>query len=156
MADLAAADVAVSIPSSNRDFGGVHTGKNLSIATLTFGDGSKTYPAGGIPMPAIGQFGYRKALDFVAVEPPPGNGFVYKFDRANHKLKIFTQGITTGSTAATTSGNGALVENSAAAETAARMPNTAIDTTYDFGPLKEMAATIAPAAVSLTLFMAGE
>lgn len=43
--------------------------------------------------------------------------------------------VTTGSTAAGVSGNGALAEDSAAAETVVRLANSAVDTTYDLGSL---------------------
>ncbi len=156
MAEIAAANVAVSVPSGKRDIGGVHVAKNITMAEITFGNDTLTYPTGGIPMPAIGQFGFKKAIDFVAVEQPPANGFVYKFDRANHKLKIFTQGVRTGSSTAADATSGSLAENSAAAETALRLMGTAVDTTYDLGAMIELPAAIAPAAATVGLLLIGE
>ena len=39
-------------------------------------------------MPAIGKFGFHFAIKRAYIEQP-GNGFIYSFDRANHKLRIF-------------------------------------------------------------------
>lgn len=154
MAAIASTNVTVTVTPAGRDiFPG--SPKLVVLASVVFGDGSLTYPTNGVPMPAIGNFGFKKAIQFAVVDPPI-NGFVYKYDRTNHKILIYTQGMTTGSTGTTTSGNGALAENSAGAETAVRLANSAADTTYDFGPLKEMAATIAPAAVTLQLLLVGE
>jgi hypothetical protein len=46
------------------------------------------YPALGIPQPALGKFGFNFAIKRVYIEQP-ANGFIYSFDRANHKLRIF-------------------------------------------------------------------
>ncbi len=155
MAVLTSGDVSVSIPARDRDI--VPSGpKIMSMAVLTFGDGAKTYPAGGIPLPVIGMLGLKRELQFAAIEQPPGNGFIYKVDRTNHKLKIFCQGMTTGSTAAASCGNGALAENSAGSEGAVRLSGTAADTAYDLGGMMELPSTIAPASVSLPLLMIGE
>jgi len=156
MAVIAAANVAVSLPARSRDLGGISAVKEISLATITFGNGTLTYPTGGVPLPAIGQFGFKKAIDAVFVAQPPGNGFVYKYDQANHKMKIFTQGAVTGSTAAADATSGAKAENSAGAETNVRLMGTAVDTTYDLGPLIELPNTIAPAEVSIPLLMIGE
>ncbi len=156
MSALASSDVTVTISAGDRNIAGGAAFKNVSMASITFGTGVLTYPTGGIPMPAIGSFGFHKEIQFVAIEQPPANGFVYKFDRSNHKLKIFTQGMTTGSTTAADSASGALVENSAAAETAARLMGTAVDTTYDLGAMIELPSTIAPASVTLKMLMIGE
>lgn len=155
MADLTAADVTIILPAQQRNF--VRSpSKQFVLADLTFGDGVDTYPVGGVPLPDKAQFGFKKSIDFGAIEQPPANGFIYKYDRANHKIKIFTQGITTGSTAAADSVSGALVEDSADAETAVRAMGTAIDTTYDLGAMKEMANSIAPAQVTLSILLIGQ
>jgi len=155
MTALASTDVSVSIPVADRNI--IPTGaKVISIADVTFGDGSLTYPAGGVPLPDKSMFGFKKQIEFVAIEPPVGNGFVYKYDRTNHKIKIFTQGAVTGSTAAADSTSGALAEDSAAAETAMRLMGSSVDTTYDLGGMIELPAAIAPAEVTLRLLMFGQ
>ncbi len=157
MADFASTDVTVTIATRDREIFGATAGKNGTIATVAFGDGALTYNTGGVPMPAIGTFGFHKAIDLGMIQQPVANGFVYKYDSANRKIKIFTQGFTTGSTGAGATENGALVENSVGAEAAApRMSKTAVDTTYDMGPLIELPDGLAPAAVSLKILFIGE
>lgn len=155
MSAIASTDVTVTCNQQDRNCAGAGAFKDFVVATVAFGNGSLTYPTNGVPLPAIGYFGLHKGIDFVAIQSPPGDGFVYKYDATNHTIRIYAQGIRTGSTSATTPGNGALVENSLAAETAARIPNTAVDTDYDFGPLKEIGA-LAIAAVTLKLLIVGQ
>ncbi len=156
MAELASTNVTVTVNSRDREIAGAQAGKNLTLASITFGDGALTYPTGGVPLPAIGMFGFRNAIDFCAIQQPVGNGFVYKYDATNHKIKIFTQGFVTGATAAAVNENGALAKNSGGAEGAPRIPNTVASTTYDMGGMIELPATVAPTAVTLKLLMVGE
>lgn len=154
MTALASTNVTVAVTRRGSD---ILPGspKKVQLADVTFGNAVLTYPAGGVPMPAKGAFGFNKEVDFVAVEQP-NDGFVYKFDRANWKIMILAQGFTTGATAAAVNENGALVVDSAGAEGVPRIPHTAASTTYDMGPLKQIPATVAPAAVTLRLMMVGE
>lgn len=156
MAGIASTDVTVTISARDKDVAHGRASKNITVASVTFGDGVLTYPTGGVPLPAIGRFGYQRSVDFVGVQEPITNGFRYQYDGTNHKLKILTQGVVTGSTAATACESGALVENSAAAEGSIRLSNTAIDTTYDIGGMIELPATVAPASATVKLLMFGE
>jgi len=156
MADLTSSDVTVTRSVRDLDIGHGRLSKNMSIVSVAFGDGSKTYPSGGVPLPAIGNFGFQQQVDFCAVQEPSANGFTYKYDNTNHKIRIYTQGVVTGSTAATATESGALAEDSAGAETVVRLSNTAINTTYDLGALIELPTTIAPASATLKLLMLGE
>jgi hypothetical protein len=155
MAAILSTDVTVSVATDKRDIAHGAAQKNISIADVTFGDGSLTYPSGGVPLPAIGEFGFQREIQLGLIEEAPANGFHYKFDRENHTIKIFTQGVTTSSTAADANENGALVENSAAAEATVRLPNTVADTTYDLGAMIELPVTIAPAAATLRMLLIG-
>jgi len=158
MAALESTDVTVTISGRDRDIGHGAVQKNMTIADIAFGDGVKTYPTGGVPLPTIGNFGYQRQVDFGAIEGDPDDGFVYRYDRANHKIKIFTQGIVTGSTAAASMDGytGTKIEDSGSAEGDAVIANVAIDTTVDMGPLIELPATITPAATSLRMLLLGE
>lgn len=155
MAAIESTDVTVSVAGDKRDIAHGVTQKNISIVDITFGTGALTYPTGGVPLPAIGAFGFQREIQLGLIEDPPANGFHYKFDRANHKIKIFTQGVRTGSTAAGAYTNGAVAEDSAAVETVVRLSGTAIDTTYDLGAMIELPATIAPAEATLRMLMIG-
>jgi len=155
MTAIVATDVAVSSSHRNRDVFPVG-GKIMSIVDITVGDGALTYPTGGMPLPDKANFGMKREVSAILIEQPSANGFIYKYDRENNKLKIFTQGAVTGSTAAAAAEDGALAENSAAAEGTVRLPNTVADTTYDMGGMIELPATIAPAEVTIRLLVFGE
>ncbi len=85
MADLTADDVTVTLPLADRHFPPIPL--ILSFPTITFGDGAKTYPAGGVPLPAAAKFGVKAIKRFHIQQP--ANGYVYKYDSANHKLLVF-------------------------------------------------------------------
>ena len=86
MAYLAAVDVTVTLPLADIYY--PSGGLVKSFPTVAFGGASLQYPANGIPMPAIGYFGMKKEIKRVFIEQP-ANGFIYHFDRANHKLRIY-------------------------------------------------------------------
>ena len=58
---------------------------------ITFGNGALTYPAGGIPLPAIGNFGFLRGIDFMAIQQPR-QAYSFRFDKANHKLMMLDFG----------------------------------------------------------------
>ena len=101
MADLVATDVTVSLIQQDQDF--LSMGKRVSFPSIAFGDGALTYPAGGIPLPAIGALGMKKEIKRMHIEQP-ANGNNYHYDHTNHKLRIFTATATeaTGAIAAIT------------------------------------------------------
>jgi len=90
MTALASTDVTVTVNSRDKDIGHGALSKFLGIATIAFGDAALTYPTGGVPLPAIGLFGLQRQVDIGLVEPPYGDGYVYKYDRTNHKMLIYT------------------------------------------------------------------
>lgn len=87
MAEMAATDVTVTLTPD--DFDRSPDKGIITFPSISFGNGSLTYPSGGIPMPDLGKFGMQFALKRVLFEQP-ANGNNYCFDRANHKLRIFT------------------------------------------------------------------
>lgn len=153
MTALAATDVVITLPVQDVDIS--RGAKVISLPTIAFGDGALTYPTGGVPLPAIGKFGMKRQLQRLFLQAPL-NGMVYRYDPTNHKLKIYTQGFVTGSTAAAAAEDGALVENSLGVEGTPRIPNTLKDITYDMGQLIELPVTIAPVAVSIPAMVVGE
>lgn len=85
MADIAASDVTYTLikktveDSSMRDF----------VMTVAFGDGALTYPSGGIPLTA-GKLGCpNQVLSLVIFSPASSNGYTYKYDAANNKIRIY-------------------------------------------------------------------
>lgn len=86
MADLATGDVTVSVEKSRR--GG--PGQRANTVKITFGDGAKTYPSGGVPLPAKESFGLTYALeDLIIIDPDDSNGLAYKYDHSNQKLRMY-------------------------------------------------------------------
>jgi hypothetical protein len=94
MADLAAVNVTVTLTPQDQDFLGM--GKRISFPTIAFGNGALNYPALGVPLPAMGAFGMKKEIKRVFIEGQPGDGFVYKYDRTNHTMRIYQVGADPG------------------------------------------------------------
>lgn len=86
MAYLAAANVTVTL--AQKDIIPLGMSKKMTFPSIAYGNGVLQYPALGIPMPVKGNFGFKAQIDRVFIEQP-ANGFVYHFDRTNHKLRIF-------------------------------------------------------------------
>jgi hypothetical protein len=85
MPDIAASDVSYSEQES--DFGA--NAKIERVVSLSFGDGALTYPAGGVPLTLAG-LGMTTKLDSLnIIDEANGNGFAYKYDKANNKLRIY-------------------------------------------------------------------
>jgi len=158
MPAITSSDVTVTVDNRLLNMGARGLDKTMSVISVTFGDGSLTYPTGGVPLPVKEQFGFKQSIDFCQPQMPSANGFFYKYDATNHKLKIFTQGIVMGSTGVSPSGVGAYVEDSSGSGTSGQpeIPGTSPDETYDMGPMIELPSTIAPASVTVPLLMLGE
>lgn len=83
MAALTQADVSVSVVKP-RKFD-VERPEDF-IAAFTFGDGAKTYPTGGVPLPDYGDFG-MSGIEFAEIQQPAGDANYYRYDAAAHKLE---------------------------------------------------------------------
>lgn len=82
---MAAVAIAVNKRSKLED------GRQHVSATLTFGDGATTYPAGGILL-AKGSLACPKGIDELHfVDAGNGNTNLFKFDLANLKVRIFVE-----------------------------------------------------------------
>jgi|GEM_PF-572151 hypothetical protein len=86
MADLTASDVTVT--KVNR--GGIIPGfARLGLVDLSFGNGAKTVPSEGIPLPAdLRLYGMHKSIKHMTLQGPPASGLVFEYDQTNHKLLI--------------------------------------------------------------------
>ena len=59
------------------------------VMTVAFGNGTLTYPAGGVPLVA-GKLGCPNTIrSCVLFSPASANGFVYKYDEVNNKIRIY-------------------------------------------------------------------
>lgn len=87
MADLTSSDVTVTVHPGDRNL----LGKlRMNIGSIAFGDSAKTYPFGGVPMPAMGQFGMNKGIKALDIVAPIGCGYEFRHDKANSKIKLFS------------------------------------------------------------------
>lgn len=87
MADLAASDVTVTIQKVG-PIAGTYQRRNL--VKIDYGDGAKTYPANGVPMPSAEKFGFKRELqDLILIDPVSADGILYKYDRANKKIRHY-------------------------------------------------------------------
>lgn len=137
--------MAISVSISNFDVAG---NKRHHSGTVTF---DSSYPTGGESFTAS-SFGLS-SLDRLDIYPK--SGYVFEVDYTNSKILAYSQGFRTGSTAASTSADGALVENDAAAEGAFRAYGTAVDTDYKIGAMKEVANTVNLSAVAARFVAVG-
>jgi len=83
------ADVTATVTIVDRDFLGV--ANKITLASIAFGNGTNTYPSGGIPIGGKEQFGINKQIKAVFVDQPI-NGYVYKTDYSDQsalKLRIY-------------------------------------------------------------------
>jgi len=87
MVALVAADVTVTVEKRV-----IESQRKRNRVKLVFGDGAKTYPTGGIPMPAKGLYGLVRELEALAFyDQSHADGFVYKYDRVNNKMLIYAE-----------------------------------------------------------------
>lgn len=88
MAAFVASDVTLTITSTI-----MIASRRFVIGTLTFGDGSLTYPTAGIPLPAIGSFGFKVACLALIVFGVNARTTEYlaQYNPAAHKLQLFEE-----------------------------------------------------------------
>lgn len=85
MAAIASSNVTYSVVKSKIGEGGYKE----QILSIAFGNGALTYPAGGIPL-LKGKMGLPTDVqEFGLIDPASANGFVYKYDKTNNKLRIY-------------------------------------------------------------------
>ena len=83
MADLTSGDVTVTVTDRSRQ-----GKKRHSLVDIDFGDGALTYPTLGVPLPVIGDFALQSFIDKLDIyDPDNSNGLLWKYDKANHKLR---------------------------------------------------------------------
>lgn len=95
MADIAASDVTHTVVSRART---ASQGINNEV-TIAFGNGVLTYPSGGVPLTGALMGCPNVVSDFDIVDAGNANGFLYKWDKTNNKIRIY-QGDNTNAAAA--------------------------------------------------------
>lgn len=100
MADIASSDVTITVQS------GTHRIQNKVreiTVLIAFGNGTLTYPTGGVPLPGYASFGMQRYLeDIVIVDNDCPQGIMWKYDRPNKKLRAYIPALDVGAAGAAT------------------------------------------------------
>jgi hypothetical protein len=86
MPDIAAANVTTAVVNQHQQQ--VSQGRRQGKFSVAFGDGALTYPTGGVPITKAA-FGCPNVIESFIFEGTGANGFVYKYDQANEKIRIY-------------------------------------------------------------------
>lgn len=88
MAALASTDVTISITKDH-----ILGKQRRIIGTITFGDGSLTYPTGGVPLPAYTSFNFKRGIDTLSIHGVNGltTDYMIQYDKTNHKLLMYEE-----------------------------------------------------------------
>lgn len=87
MAAIAAGDVSYTMQERTNQVEA--DSKRGALFLVAFGDGALTYPAGGVPLTKA-NLGCPNAIEqLLFVDPASANGFVYKYDYVNEKIRIY-------------------------------------------------------------------
>jgi len=158
-------DVTATVTIVDRDFLGV--ANKLTLVSIAFGNGTDTYPSGGIPLGGKEQFGINKQVKAVFIDQPV-DGYVYKIDCSNPnnlKLRIYWAandlkilgGTTpdTNATIGTVASDGPKLVKTASGDQTILSANAATNGGVLPGPLAEVPTTFAPAATVLKAMIVG-
>lgn len=86
MADIAAANVTYTLNSQDYVKGLGYVNR----MTIAFGNGSLTYPSGGIPLTLASlELPAGELKEFRIEEDAAGNGLIYKYDKSALKIRIY-------------------------------------------------------------------
>jgi hypothetical protein len=100
MADLVAGDVTYTIQSESR--AGVRP-QRVNVVKIQFGDGTDTYPAGGVPLTASKLGLPEGVVEALALfDDDDGSGIVWKYDFATNKVRGYVQGVPHGTAGSVT------------------------------------------------------
>jgi len=93
MAAFASTDVTVVVVERK-----IIGGRRMVVGTMAFGNGALTYPTGGIPLPAIGAFGFVRNISDLNVSGLNGltTDYLARYDKTNHKLSMFENAAAAG------------------------------------------------------------
>lgn len=155
MADIAASDVTVTVLNRRRS----GTNQRFNQVKIAFGNGTLTYPTGGIPLPTFPSFGFTKVLeDLVLSDADDATGIIWKYDRENKKLRAYIQGITVSAAGGATMDDFALDTTAQPLATAVAVSltnNTGAGTKF-LGTLVELVNTQAPPAATIYAMAIGQ
>lgn len=155
MAAIASSDLTLTLQTSFRE-----GTRKAAVYRIAFGDGSLTYPSGGVPLPSAASFGMTWELTYVRLlDHDDASGIIWKYDYANKKLRGYIQGTVISAAGAATLDDYAINTATETLAAAANQPgggavvlglgNTTAAGTIYIGKLVELTTTHAPAAQTL-------
>lgn len=90
MTDIAASDLTYDFKMRDKEYLGGRLGY-LCRGTISGGNGSLTYPTGGIPL-LKGKLGLPRVIKSLKVLETNARGYVFEYDVSAEKLKLFIRG----------------------------------------------------------------
>lgn len=162
MAGLAAADVTYSITKKKL----LEDGRKIVQASITFGDGSKTYPTNGVPL-TIGKLACPVVIDSISVEDLGTSGYNFSFDKTNKTLRLFqaashshnlslkNAAVADGATTRVNAGTNLLGANTGSDITVAGGGANGGVAAVSAAGLAELATSVAPAALTIKVTVIG-
>lgn len=85
MADIASTDVTYALLKQRKE----DSSNKVINLTAAFGNASLTYPSGGIPLDKNKMGVPNEVVSLVIDSPASGDGLIYKYDKANNKVRIY-------------------------------------------------------------------
>lgn len=85
MADIAASDITYTMQGK---LAKLDDSRRQAVIKIAFGNGSLTYPSGGIPLSSLSSHGFPNAIaQVVLMDNNDGSGITWKYDYENNKLR---------------------------------------------------------------------
>jgi hypothetical protein len=117
--------------------------QRVNEVTIAFGDGSLTYPSGGVPM-TLAKLGLKRDIKELRIVDGGGDGFKYDWDKANNKIRIFTQGIEVDAAGSATLDDFPLTAGVGVSSVSVSLTNNTGAGVKRLGGMKELATTDVP------------
>lgn len=87
MVALASSDVTLTIDPATRVTG--EKNRRICNVTIAFGDGVKTYPVNGVPLPAKGNFGVpRGNIESLDIFDSGASLAILSYDKTHHTIRM--------------------------------------------------------------------
>lgn len=88
MAAIAAGDVTYALQEGTQ-YAGPSDPMKCANYSITFGDGSDTYPSGGVPL-TKGKLGCpNRIVELVVIEADADDGYLYKYDESAETIRAY-------------------------------------------------------------------
>ena len=85
MPDIASSNVTYTLVKQRKE----DSSNKVINLTAAFGNGALTYPSGGVPLLAASMGCPNQIISVSLNSPASNNGFMYKYDLANNKIRIY-------------------------------------------------------------------